>query len=185
MCFEFDVHTGFCARFFAPSLSSKTAMYVVPNPGTIKSTHTAKTSPSLWRLPDSNGIVQYGGTDSNKHNNQVAKSKNSTSLFLKSMHNIGAIHISSKYGVSPRDQTTYNRRVSGTILKSRILKLDQILILELDQTRLCAGRDLFDLERFAIDRDLSYQQQANLILKQKKEKQSSQSQAGSQSRFKQ
>ena len=36
MCFEFDVHTGFCARFFAPSLFSKTVMHIVPNLGKIK-----------------------------------------------------------------------------------------------------------------------------------------------------
>ena len=30
------MHTGFCARFFAPSLSSKTEMHDVPNPGKIK-----------------------------------------------------------------------------------------------------------------------------------------------------
>ena len=98
-----------------------------------------------------NGIVQYGGTDSNRHCNQLAKSNHSTSLFLTSMHNIGAIHISSKHGVSPRDQTTHNQRVSGTILvlKSRIL--------ELDRTRLCAARSLFNLGGFVIGRD-SYQQ---------------------------
>ena len=53
------------------------------------------------------------------------------------MHNIGAINISSKHAVSRRDQTTHNQRVSGTILKSRIL--------ELDRTRLCAARGLFNL----------------------------------------
>ena len=37
MCFEFDVHTGFCARLFDPSLSSKTVMHDVPNPGKKKS----------------------------------------------------------------------------------------------------------------------------------------------------
>ena len=67
-----------------------------------------------------------------------------------------AIHTSSKDGVSPRDQTTYNRRVNGTIFKTRILKLDQM--------RLCAGRGLFNLGRFAIGRDLSCQQQASRIL---------------------
>ena len=41
------------------------------------------------------------------------------------MHNIGATHISSKHGVSPRDQTTHNQRVSGTMLKSRTLELDR------------------------------------------------------------
>ena len=65
------------------------------------------------------------------------------------MHNIGAIHISSKHEVSPRDQTTHNQRISGTILKSRIL--------ELDRTRLFAAHGLFHLVRFAIGRDLSYQ----------------------------
>ena len=63
-----------------------------------------------------NGILQYGGTDSNRHSHQLEKSNHSTSLFLTSMHNIGAIHISSKHGVSSRDQTTHNQRVSGTIL---------------------------------------------------------------------
>ena len=48
---------------------------------------------------------------------------------------MGALHTSSKHGVSPRDQTTHNQRVSGTILKSRIL--------EIDRTRLCAARGLF------------------------------------------
>ena len=57
MCFEFDVHTGFCARFFAPSLSSKTAMYVVPNPGTIKSTHSAKTALSNMAVPTQTDIM--------------------------------------------------------------------------------------------------------------------------------
>ena len=62
---------------------------------------------------------------------------------------MSAIHTSSTHGVSARDQTTHNQRVSGTTLKSRIL--------ELDRTRLCAARGLFNLVRFAIGRDLSYQ----------------------------
>ena len=66
------------------------------------------------------------------------------------MRNIDAIHILSKHGVSPRNQTTHDQRVSGAILKSRIL--------ELDRTRLCAARGLFDLGRFVIGQDLSYQQ---------------------------
>ena len=58
------MHTGFCVRFFAPSLSSKTAMYVVPNPGTIKSTHTAKTSPSLISSSlVQNKVATDSGTD--------------------------------------------------------------------------------------------------------------------------
>ena len=36
MSFEFDVHTGFFARFFAPSLSSKPVTHDVPKPGEIK-----------------------------------------------------------------------------------------------------------------------------------------------------
>ena len=72
-----------------------------------------------------------------------------SSLFLTSMHNMGDTHTSRKHGVSPRDQITYNQRVSGTILKSRILKLDQ--------TRLSAGRGVFNLGCFAIGRNLSYQ----------------------------
>ena len=71
------------------------------------------------------------------------------------MRSIGAIHISSKHAVSPRDQTTYNRRISGTLIKSRILKLDQV--------RFCAGRRLFNLGRLVIGRYPSYQQQASLI----------------------
>ena len=58
---------------------------------------------------------------------------------------MGAIHTSSKHGVSPRDPTTHNQRLSGTILKSRILKLDR--------TRLCAARGLCNLVRFAIGLD--------------------------------
>ena len=73
-----------------------------------------------------------------------------SSLFLTRTRNMGAIHTSIKDGVSPCDQTTHNQRVSGTILESRIL--------ELDRTRLCAARGLFNLVRFAIGRDLSYQQ---------------------------
>ena len=105
-----------------------------------KSTLTARTSPSYWCLPDSNDIVQYGGADSNRHNNQLAKSNHSTALFLTNMHNMGDTCASRKHGVSPRDQTTFNARVRGAILKSRILKLDHM--------RLCAGRGLFNLRRF-------------------------------------
>lgn len=32
LCFEFDVQTGFCARRFAPVLSSKTVMHIAPKP---------------------------------------------------------------------------------------------------------------------------------------------------------
>ena len=62
---------------------------------------------------------------------------------------MGPTGTSSKHGVSPRDQTAHNQRGSGTTLKSRILKLDR--------TRLCAIHGLFNLGRFAVGRDLSYQ----------------------------
>ena len=73
-----------------------------------------------------------------------------------STRNMSAGHTSSKDGVSPRDQTPHVQRVSGTILKSRIL--------ELDQTRLCVACGLFNLVRFAVGRGLSCQQQAGRIL---------------------
>ena len=111
MCFEFDVHTGFCARFFAPSLSSKTALYVVPNPGIIKSTHTART----YHL---NGLCQIKTALSNTagptQTDMTINSQNQiyqyslvvilyhSSLFLTSTRNMGAIHTSGKHGVSPR-----------------------------------------------------------------------------------
>ena len=84
------------------------------------------------------------------------------------------LYTSSKYGVSLRDPTTHNQRVRGTILKSRIL--------ELDRTRLCAARGLFDLGRFVIGRDFSYQQkQASSYNKNEKNNQVHLKQANDQS----
>ena len=74
------------------------------------------------------------------------------------------------YGVSPRDQMTDNQRVSGPILKSRIL--------ELDRTRLRAVHGLFDLGRFAVRPTFIVPEPHK---KQKQENRSIQSKAGSQS----
>ena len=83
----------------------------------------------------------------NSHNQTIPR----PSLSLTSTHNMGATHNASIsiWGKPVRPQTTHNQRVSGMILKSGILKLDR--------TRLCAARGQFNLGRFAIGQDVSYQ----------------------------
>ena len=116
MCFEFDVHTGFGARFIAPSFFSKKRNVRRTKPRDRK-IHTYRENIGGHL----NGVCQITTALSNMavptQTDVIISSQNQTMLFLTSMRNIGAIHISSKYAVSPRDQTTYNRRVSGTMLK--------------------------------------------------------------------